>query len=254
MRHGWRSGLLGVTGLIALLAAAPPAWAVEYRLQVVSLFESAFVSFLKAGEFEDGASGPGLARLEASLDGGGVPSGVVLFDRRVQPVRSSLARAWGGAPVVPRIKPAGEGSTFWDEITWEGKPGERSVWIVSPTIRNVQEVYNVALKGAGPLRHFRPYAAGLDGTGTAALSIPLNFLWFYEERGTVWDRYIGRSLDLREGIGAVAGVNSDALFPDQVYLIVSQAEQPTTYKAVLVWRERSYERQAPSNKAPIDLR
>jgi len=251
MKSGWRLGLVGMTGLIALLAVAPPAGAVEYRLQVASIFESAFVSFLKPGELADGASGPGLDRLEASLDRGEVPRGAVLFDRRVQPVRESLARAYGGARVVPRIKPGGEGSAIWDEMTWEGKPGEQSVWLVSPTLRSIQELYNVALRGTGPLRHFQPYTTPTNGTRVAALSLPLNFLWFHEERGTAWDKYISRSLDLREGIGVVVGVNFNAMFPDQAYLIVRHVEQPATYKAVLAWRQRRVDREAPGAQTPI---
>jgi hypothetical protein len=35
---------------------------------------------------------------------------------------------------------------------------------------------------------------------------------------------------------------------DRVYVIVSHAEQPTTYKAVLVWRERNLDREAPDGR------
>ena len=50
---------------VALLAlGAPPAAAVEYRLQVASVLDEAFTSYLKRGEINDGATGPGLERLE----------------------------------------------------------------------------------------------------------------------------------------------------------------------------------------------
>ena len=254
MRYGWRLGLVRAAVVIGLLSIAPPAGAVEYRLQVVSVFDSAYASFVKAGELKDGASGPGLDRLETSLDRVDLSKGAILFDRRVQPVRESLARAYGGARVVPTMKPAGESSTVWDEITWEGKPGERSVWLVSPTMRSIQELYNVALKGTGSLRNFQPYGFPTDGTRTAAVALPLNFLWFQEERGTAWDKYISRGLDLSNGIGAVVGVNTNTLFPDQAYLIVSHTQQPTTYKAVLVWRERKSDREAPGGRGTIIIR
>ncbi len=251
MRQRWRLGIGGAVALFAMLAIAPPAWAVQYRLQVVSLFESAFVSFLKPDELKDGASGPGLDRLEASLDAGEVSKGAILFDRRVQAVRESLARAYGGARVVPEIKPGGEGPTLWDEVTWDGKPGERSVWLLSPIMRHIQEVTRVALKGSGPLRQFQAYSVPINGTKAPAVMLPLNFLWAQEERGTAWDKYISRSLDLGNGIGVVVGVNFNAMFPDQVYLIVSQTEQPATYKAVLAWRQRNLDREAPSMRGPI---
>ena len=148
---------------------------------------------------------------------------------------------------MPQIKPGGEGSTLWDEVAWDGKPGGRSVWLVSPTLWHIQELYNVALKAKGPLRYFQPYNFPINGTRAAAMALPLNFLWFHAERGTAWDKYISRGLDLRDGLGAVVGVNFNATFPDVVYLIVSHADQPTTYKAVLVWRQRQNDREAPGS-------
>ena len=150
------------------------------------------------------------------------------------------------ARVLPDVKWGGEGAIVWDEMVWEGNPGEHSVWIISPSIINYfQEVYNVALKGNGPLRNHQSYTFPMDGSRVAAVSIPLNFLWVQEERGTAWDRYISRGLDVRNGIGAVIGANFNPQFPDLVYLITQHAEQPTTYKAVVVWRQRTSDRQAP---------
>jgi hypothetical protein len=246
MRHARRAGLLGAVLVVAWLSTAPAVEAVEYRLRVVSLPDTAYASFLRRGESKDGASGPGLDRLEATLDGGEFPNGPVLFDRRVQPVRESLARAYGGARVLPDVKWGGGDAIVWDEIVWEGNPGEQSVWLISPSIVNYfQEVYNVALKGGGPLRNYQPYTVPMDGSRVAAVSIPLNFLWVQEERGTAWDKYVSRSLDLGNGIGAVIGANFNQQFPDQVYLITKHADQPTTYKAVVVWRQRKTDRQAP---------
>jgi hypothetical protein len=246
MRHARRAGLLGAVLVVAWLSTIPAVGAVEYRLRVVSLPDTAYASFLRPGELKDGASGPGLDRLEAALDRGEFPKGPVLFDRRVQPVRESLARAYGGARVLPDVKWGGGDAIVWDEIVWEGKPGEQSVWLISPSIVNYfQEVYNVALKGSGPLRNYQPYTVPMDGSRVAAVSIPLNFLWVQEERGTAWDKYVSRTLDLVNGIGAVIGANFNQQFPDQVYLITQHADQPTTYKAVVVWRQRKTDRQAP---------
>ena len=66
-----------------------------------------------------------------------------------------------------------------------------------------------------------------------------------EERGAAWLKYISRGLDLRGGIGAVIGVNTNPQFPDLVYIITQHAEQPTTYEAVVIWRQRKYDRQSP---------
>jgi hypothetical protein len=246
MRFTRRSQLVGISAVIAWLALASEAGAVEYKLRVVSIPDTAYTSFLLRGEYSDGASGPGLDRLEAALDQGKFPKGPVLFDRRVTPVRESVARAYGGVRVLPEVKWGGAEAIVWDEMVWQGNPGERSVWLISPSILNYfGEVYNVALRGSGPLRNHQPFAVPMDRSRVAALSIPLNFLWVQEERGTAWDRYISRSLDLGSGIGAVIGVNFNPQFADLVYLITQHAEQPTTYEAVVVWRQRTFDRQAP---------
>jgi hypothetical protein len=241
-----RLGFRGVVGLVVWLAVWPAAEAVEYKLRVVSMPDTAYTSFLLPGEFTDGAAGAGLNRLEAALDSGDFPSGPVLFDRRVQPVRDSISRAYRGTRVLPELTAGGVGSVVWDEITWEGNPGEQSVWVISPAINNFQEVFNFALRGTGPLRNYQPFSSPMDGSKVTAVMYPLNFVWFYEERGTIWDKYVSRSLDLREGIGAIVGQNFNPQFPDVVHLLTRHAEGPTTYKAVIVWRGRKFDRQAPS--------
>jgi hypothetical protein len=61
-------GFLGVAGLLWLGVDTPLAQAVEYRLQIVNMWESGFTGFAKPGELGDGASGPGLDHLAGSLD------------------------------------------------------------------------------------------------------------------------------------------------------------------------------------------
>ncbi len=108
----------------------------------------------------------------------------------------------------------------------------------------------MVLRGPGPVRHFTPYAPS-NGRKVIAVRYPLEFLWFYEERGGLWDRYLAQSLDLSQGVGIVAGSNSNPTFPDQVSIVVNQAEQPTTYKVVLVWREPPSNLEAPRSPRPM---
>lgn len=248
MRCGWRRGVV-VLALGALALDSTPAGAVEYRLQVASLFENALLSFLRPGELTEGASGPGLERLEAALDRGRMPPGAVLWDRRVQPVRERAARAWGGVAAAGTALPGGDGRV-WDEVRWEGRPGEQTVWLVAPSGRNTQELTRLALRGSGPLRHHQPYNPAWNVTRLAAPSYPLVFLWFYEDRGTLWDRHLVRGLDLGAGIGAVVGVNDNHAFPDSVYLVVRHTPDPAVYKAVLGWRQRASDRESPSLRDP----
>ena len=227
-------------GLLGLAVLPLPASAVEYRLQAVSLFDESFSSFLKRGELADGATGPGLERLQESLDRGEMPKGALLYDRHLQAVREPIARAWGGVRVRAEVRQGGLEQELWDEVRWEGKPGEQSVWVVAPSTTKNQELHRLALKGPGVIRQFLPYAISVNSAKLDAVKAPLNFLWLHEERGTAWQQYASRVLDLRNGIGAVVGVNHNPLFADHLYLVVSQGAEPTTYKAVLVWRRREH--------------
>jgi hypothetical protein len=236
-----------VVALVAVLGLAGPAAAVEYRLNVVNLHEGAFAAFLGFREWDDGAAGPGLNRLEASLDQGAVGKGNLLYDRHVQPAPEWTARAWGAAPVaVATVTMGGVERQLWDEIRWEGKPGEQSVWLVRPTSRLPQYLLRTAIKGVGPLRQFQPYAVP-GGTRVPVLRMPLAYIVHREEDGSVWRRDVASRLDLASGIGVVVGLNDNLTFPDNATIVVTHAPEPTTYKAVLVWRLRSTEQQAPGD-------
>jgi hypothetical protein len=244
-------GLL-VAALVTTLAGAGPAQAVEYKLQVVNLWDTALAAYAKTDELRDGGSGPGLERLEAGLDASTVPSGVVLGDRTLRWAGETVAHAYGTVRVLADIVPGGQAQGRWDEVRWEGKPGERSVWVVAASGNGrPQRLYRVVLKGEGPPRQFMPYGP-VGGSRSAAVRYPLNFLWFNEERGGLWERYLAHSLDLGEGLGAVVGENPNVFFPDHVYLIVQQAARPTTYKAVLLWRDSVHNFEAPDS-APIPM-
>ena len=127
-----RMGTLALAALFALLGSSS-AWAVEYKLQVVNVHDDAFKSFLKVGEAHDGASGPGLDRLETSLDKGDFPKAVRLYDRHLQAAREALAVAWGGVPVRAETQKGGDRQNLWDEVRWEGKPASRAWWSSSRT-------------------------------------------------------------------------------------------------------------------------
>lgn len=240
MRSLWRGPGLVYLVSLALVLAALPAWAVEYRLQTVSLLDESLAAFLSPGELKDGASGPGLDRLVASLDRGEFPSAVVLYDRPLQAVRDGRVRAYASAPVRAEILRPGIGGTLWEEARWDGKPGERSLWVISASNTRYQQLTRLALKGSGPLRQFQPQIAPANGKKLLAVTMPLNYLWAQEELGVLWDRWLSKNLDLGQGLGAVAGLNHNPLFPDVAYLVIEQGEQPTTYQAVLAWRRRMH--------------
>lgn len=234
--------------LVALVfvTVASPASAVEYRLQVVSVLDDAFRSFMKPGEAADGATGPGLQRLEASLDSGDFPKAVLLYDRHLQAASESTARAYGGVPVRADVKQGGEQKQRWDEVRWDGTPGEQSVWVVVPRTRRNGELFRVALRGAGPIRHWLPYATS-NGGKLPVVSFPYNFLWSREDEADFWSKRLAPVLDLGAGIAVIVGANTGFLDADQAYIVVTHRPEPATYKAVLGWRDRHQDHESPGD-------
>lgn len=223
---------------LALMAgSALPAAAVEYRLQVVSLYEESFAHFLDPGSVRDGSSSPGLDRLETTMDRAELPKGALVYDRPLHAAGEATAQAFGAVRIRGEVRPAGDGREQWTEVRWEGKPGERSVWIVGGVSPHFQEVRHLALKGNGSLRYFIPH--GANARGAEALRLPLMWVQFWEARGGFWERHLSRLVNLGSGIAAVVGENDNPLFADFVYILVNHAAQPATYKAVLGWRRRS---------------
>lgn len=229
-------------GAIALLLAVnAPAQAAEYRLQVANLFDTSFAHFLD-GKIGRGEGELTLDRLERSLDGAVLPKGALLYDRTFQPVPAGSARAFGAVPTRGQVKPAEDGRR-WEEVAWEGRPGERSVWVVGSLTTRDQEVIHVALKGTGPLRYHIPYTVSFRPRPAAAISYSLQFLRFYEEKGNLWDRYLSKTTALADRIAAVVGINENPSFGDWVYILVENPPGPTTFKAVIGWdRRRSADR------------
>jgi hypothetical protein len=128
----------------------------------------------------------------------------------------------------------------WDEV--RGGPAGRADRVARAPDQPLRERIT-ALKGTGPLRQFQPCRP--SGSRVDALRIPLGYLSFGEERGTLWRKDLAGRLELSRGIGVVVGLNDNVTFPDNATVIVSQAAEPVTYKVVLVWRLRDTEQQAP---------
>jgi hypothetical protein len=234
---------------VCSLAMATPAAAVEYRLKVASIFDQSMMSFLSVGELGDGATGPGLQRLVAQLDEGTGDRGMNVTHRPLNAVPAGIARAWGGVTIQAQIARGGVVS-YWDEVRWDGRPGERSIWIVKPNGReNPQAVNHVVLKGTTPPTLYQPYTAACGKTRIPVMQLGIPLIAFQESRGDVWDKYIAKSLDLRHGVGAVVGTNNDAVLASLVYIIIEQGPTPTTFEVVLTWSDSNA--QAPGGGGPV---
>jgi len=234
----------GFLGLALLLGITGPVQAVEYRLQVANLYADSFVHYFDA-PIGTGSGELVMDRLGQELDTSKISNGALLADRPFRYGWEAVAASFRAVKVIAEIKPA-EGSRRWDEVVWQGNPGERSVWVIAPTTTQTQEVTHVALQGVplgggepSALRYYLPYRVTGSPAPQTAVTYPLDFLRFYEGRGpALWDRYLSRSTGLGQGIAAVVGENSNPSFADWVYIVVEHPPRPTTFKAVVGWDRR----------------
>ena len=240
MAIGRRWLSLGSVITLVMVLGVANAEAIEYRLKTVSIYEQGLYAFTSSRELHDDATGPGLERLRASLDSGQFPAGSLLYDRPLQLVGERGIQSFGAVAARAEIRRPGIGGQVWEEARWEGRPGERTVWLISAGNTRVQELRRFVLKGTGPPRQFQPQIGPLDGKKLLAVSMPLNFVWAEQERGVLWTKWLSKSLELHEGLAALVSGNDDPLITDVVYLIVEQADQPTTYEAVLAWGRRTH--------------
>lgn len=241
---GRRRIVIAMFGVVVVLALwvsllPSPASAVEYRLQVANVHQEAFAHYFD-GPLRSGSGELVMNRLAQALDQGRIEPGAFLADRTVRYGGEAVARSFEAVTAVTEVKPL-ENPRRWDEAGWNGGPGERSVWVIAPPGRHFEEVYHVAVQGAGPeaaLRYYVPYRAASGGQPQTVIAYSLSFLRFYEGRSDLWRRYLSKSVDLKQGIAVVVGVNDNPTFPDSVYIVVTHPPVPTTFKVVLGWRRR----------------
>ena len=249
--RGFPCPFVALVLLVVGAAIEDKAQAVEYRLEVANLGPDAMPAFF------DGPIGKGdgelrLTRLGAALDAGAIPSGAILYDRDLKYAWQDLARGFSAARVRAEISMP-EGGQAWQEARWDGKPGEQSVWVITSSSTYIQEVKHVALEGAAPgsgLRYYIPYLVAARPKPAVAVAYPLLFVRAFADRGTLWERYLSRSVDLADGIAAVVGVNDNPSFSDWVYLIVRHPPEPVTLKAVMGWQRRRIDRTNAEGRNP----
>ena len=207
---------LGCCGLSSSGASAE-----EYRLQVANLYRDSFAHFIDGpirtglGRAGDARSGAARSTRATSTRGASSP---------IAPLRygwDELVHGFGAVKVRASVSP-GEGRRRWDEAVWEGKPGERSVWVIASSATNHQEVYQVALNGQGDgstLRYYVPYQR--DGqSATGSLWSPTRSC---SSASTATAAVSGTGISpdpsrSTEGLAAVIGVNDNPSFADWVYL------------------------------------
>ena len=138
-----------LAGLLLVLGLSGPAGAEEYRLQVASLYRDSFVHYFD-GPLGTGSGELAMDRLERDLDTDRVPRGAMLGDRTFRYGWDAVAASFRAGKVIAEIRPA-EGSRRWDEVVWQGVPGERSAWVIGSGSRDI---------GTATIREGPPAAAG----------------------------------------------------------------------------------------------
>src|SRR5262249_42490784 len=119
-----RRRLLATASVLLVLAVAGPAAAIESRLRRANVLDASLTSFLSPGELNDGSRGPGFQRLDDFLTQGSGDRGMVVTQRPLSSVPETIARAWGGVSINAPIARGGVVS-YWDEVRWGGKTGQR---------------------------------------------------------------------------------------------------------------------------------
>ena len=237
----WFSGVVSKVAsaltLVVFLLAPVRAHAIEYTLEVSDLIDDGFRYFLRGpvGHGEGELALPALAR---ALDDRTMGRGMILYDRDLYPAGARVAGHYGAVAVRPAAYSTNEENGLWKVVRWEGKPGERVVWIVSPATHQWREVRDVALAEAGgDLRYYIPYTVTLRPKPEKVVAFPLSTLRAGEDGGSsVWDKYLSRAVDLSGGLAAVVGNGN--LNGDWVYLVVENPPTPTVFRAVIAWTYR----------------
>lgn len=231
------TGLVRAVCVVSLLFAAPPAaQAVEYSLQVANLIDDAFVHFMR-GPIGRGEGELPLAGLDRALDSGDMSRGALLYDRDVYPAGEGVARSFGAVAVRPTSYSSSEEKGFWKTVRWDGKPGDRVVWIVRPATMHYAEAKRLALSGtASGLRYYIPYGVSLSPAPLRAVAYSLTLLRSGEDGAPLWDKALAGGVDMQERLAAVIGVNS--VGGDWVYLVVQQPSEPATLQAAVGWARR----------------
>lgn len=240
----WLAGLL----TLALAASPLAAGAVEYRLRVANLDDGAYFHFAENDRY-DRDSPFRLPGLEPAIDRGSLPNGVFVASRSLVAADVGTARSFEAVEVrsLPDSRPAGQ----WQEVRWEGTPGERSVWVVRGYGLSRQAVVGVGLTApTGEFRHYIPHGVGPGAARLRVGRIGLDFVEFWEGREGLWRRFLAPKLDLHRGIAAVVGENPNAVYPDAVFLIIDQPPAPTTYDIAIAWHNRSRGRSNPFLDGP----
>ena len=226
VRIGWT--------LACLCLLAMPAWAVEYRLQIVNL------DFLTLSAYTDpsrpGQAGEGsLSRLEASLDRMEFSTGAFIPGREV--LLLDDPRYGGIVPSRLSILPATRDQA-WTTLVWDANPGDTIVFVVKSDMPAWQEVWNIGGNPEGTLRRLSLGGPSLFGGRSYEVpQVAYDFLANAVDRGT-FPSWLAQNARPLNGMSLAIGQGRHRIYnPDRVYVALKLAAAPRTYKMAIGWRD-----------------
>jgi hypothetical protein len=225
-RIGWAMAFLCVL--------AAPAWAVEYRLQIVNL------DFLTVSAYTDpstpGQAGEGsLNRLEARLDRMEFATGALIPGREV--LLLDDPRYGGIVPNRLSTLPATQNQA-WTTLVWDANPGDTIAFVVKSDTPAWQEVWSIGGNPEGTLRRLSLGGPSLFGGRSYEVpQVAYDFLANAVDRGT-FPNWLAQNARALNGMSLAIGQGRHRIYnPDRVYVALKLAAEPRTYKVVIGWRD-----------------
>jgi hypothetical protein len=239
--------MLGWSVGVALLLTLP-AWAAEYRLQVVNLdyqTVSAYTDRPVPGQPGEGS----LARLETRLDAMEFPTTALIPGRDILLLQDP---AYGGKIpdrvfVLPTTK-----EQAWTTFVWEANPGDTFAFVVRSDMVAWQEVWFIGANPEGTLRRMKLGSPSFFGGRSYEVpQVSYDFLANAVDQGTFpsWMTQHAKPLN---GMSIAIGQGRNRFYnPDWVYVVLKLPAEPRAYKVAIGWRDRN-NRGENNDRRPIN--
>jgi len=225
---GWGVG-------VALLLTLP-AWASEYRLQVVNL------GFLTLSSYTDrpvpGQPGEGsLIRLQTRLDTMAFPATAVIPDRDTLLLQDP---AYGGkvpdrVSVLPTTR-----EQAWTTVVFDANPGDTVAFVVKTYMVAWQQIWYLGANPEGTLRRLTPgNPSFFGGRSYEVPQVSSDFLANEVGQGT-FPTWVAQNAPSLNGMSLVIGQGLNQFYdPDRLFVVLKLAPEPRTYKVAIGWRDRN---------------
>jgi hypothetical protein len=228
------SMIRGLAVLVWLLAL--PAWAVEYRLQIVN------VDYLTLSSYDSGNGN--VSRLQARLDAMEFPPSATIPGREVQILEDPI---YGGkVPARLSVLPTTR-EQAWTTLIWDGNPGDTFVFVVKSDMVAWQQARFVAANPEATLRRLKIGNPSLFGGRSYEVpEVSYDFLANAADQ-RMFLRWVQQNAKALGGMSIVIGQGRSRFFnPDRVYIVVSAPPTPHTFKVAIGWRDHDDRGTGPS--------